>query len=91
MADETLPDLSLDLDDDYNPAEVARQRLEAQRLEAIRLLQAGRTPVEVAERLSVHPSSVRKWRDLHALGGFPALAVRKPPGQPRGISFLRRR
>lgn len=28
---------------------------------------------------------------LDALGGFPALAVRKPPGQPRGISFLRRR
>lgn len=89
MADETLSDLTPD--DDDTPAEVARQRLEAQRLQAISLLRAGRTPVEVAERLGVHPTSVRKWRDLYALGGFPALAVRKPPGQPRGIPFLRRR
>lgn len=89
MANDTPRDDDLDLDD--NPAEMARQRLEDQRLQAIRLLRDGLTPVQVADRLGVHPTSVRKWRDLHALGGFAALAVRQPPGRPRGSSFTVRR
>lgn len=66
---------------DYNPAQLNREVLAAKRRRAIALLAQGMDAVAIAERLGVHPATVRDWRFRHELGGDAALAVRKPPGR----------
>lgn len=58
------------------------EALEARRLEAGRLLLAGRGIREVARLVNASPSSVKRWKDALEEGGLEALAAKPHPGRP---------
>jgi len=53
---------------------------------AVELLQDGSTQVDVAERLGVSLSSVKRWKQAFANGGVAALAPKKPKPPSRRLS-----
>jgi transposase len=60
--------------------------LENRRREAIRLLNQGRPPGEVAVLVSCHPKSVSRWKKLQKEGGLAALRARPHTGRPAALS-----
>lgn len=79
------------MEDDFNPAEDTRRAWYALRLKAVRLLEAGHAPAQIAAGLGVHPATVREWRKRYAVGGLDALRVGRPPGRKAGSTFVRTR
>lgn len=60
--------------------------LEARRRIAVKLLQEGKTPREVADFLGVHRRTVERWRNLHRQQGEEGLKVRPSSGRPPRLS-----
>jgi transposase len=56
--------------------------LEQRRAQAIRLLQDGLMPVDVAKRLGVDRRSVRRWRASYEHAGAQGIQRRPAPGRP---------
>lgn len=62
------------------------EELEQRRLRALRLLDAGFSPVEVARQLGVERRSVRRWKAAARKGGAKAVAAKPASGRPRHLS-----
>jgi transposase len=60
--------------------------LEDRRLRALRLLDEGFAPVEVARQIGVDRRSVRRWKATARQGGPKAVAAKPAPGRPRRLS-----
>src|SRR3989304_727390 len=58
------------------------EELERRRKRAIRLLQDGYAPVEVAERVGVARRSVRRWKAAFRRRGEKGIRARKASGRP---------
>jgi transposase len=61
---------------------------ELQRLReiAVKAVQGGKTPVQVAEVLGVHPASVRKWWNAFRQQGTDGIASKPHPGRPSRLT-----
>jgi transposase len=64
--------------------------LEARRLRALKLLEEGRQPGEVARLLGVDRRNVRLWKAKARAGGPEALRARKASGRPPKLSARQR-
>jgi transposase len=62
------------------------QELEQRRLRAVRLLNEGFSPVEVARQIGVDRRSVRRWKAATREGGAKAVAAKAASGRPRRLS-----
>jgi transposase len=60
--------------------------LEDRRLRALRLLDEGFAPVEVARQIGVDRRSVRRWKAAARKGGAKAVAAKPASGRPRRLS-----
>lgn len=60
------------------------RRLRA-RCQAVLMAQRGRKRQAIAEDLSVHRTTVKKWLDQYRAGGVVGLKVRRAPGKPPRI------
>jgi transposase len=60
----------------------SQELLEWRRYRAIALLEAGKSPAEVAEFLGVGRNTVYRWRRRYRREGQPGLAARSIPGRP---------
>lgn len=60
--------------------------LEERRLRAIRLLEEGFSPVEVARQIGVDRRSVRRWKAASRKGGAEAVAAKPASGRPRRLT-----
>lgn len=60
--------------------------LESRRRIGVEKLQDGRTQVQVADFLGVHPVTVAKWTARHRLKGNLGLAAKPTPGRPRFLT-----
>ena len=60
-------------------------QLEQRRVRALRLLEEGYAPVEVARRVGVDRRSVRRWKATARRGGAAAIAAKPAPGRPRRL------
>lgn len=67
------------------------KELERRRMQAIRMLADGRSPVEVAGRLGVDRRSVRRWKAAAARGGSRALRATPARGRPSRLNSQQRR
>ena len=61
------------------------QQLERRRLQALRLLREGFSPVEVARQVGVDRRSVRRWKAAARHGGAKALTAKPAAGRPRRL------
>ncbi len=61
------------------------QELERRRRRAIRLLQEGHAPVEVARMVGCDRRSVRRWKAAYRKGGEASLRARRIAGRPPRI------
>ena len=64
--------------------------LEARRREAMRLLDEGVTPADVAARVGCHVKSVHRWNGLRSRGGHAALRARPNTGRPPRLTERQR-
>ena len=62
------------------------EELERRRMRAIRLLQEGRQPVEVAPMVGVDRRSVRRWNATFRKDGMQSLKHKKAAGRPQRLS-----
>lgn len=62
------------------------EELEHRRRLAVRRLQEGYTPQEIADFLEVDPSSVRRWDAAFRQQGALGLSASPAPGRPRKLS-----
>jgi transposase len=62
------------------------QDLEQRRLRAVRLLDEGFSPVEVARQIGVDRRSVRRWKAAAREGGKAAVAAKPASGRPRRLT-----
>ena len=60
----------------------SQELLEWRRYRAIALLEAGKSPAEVAEFLGVGRNTVYRWRRHYRREGQPGIAARVIPGRP---------
>lgn len=60
----------------------SQELLEWRRQRAIELMEAGKTPAEVAEFLAVGRNTVYRWRRRYRQGGRGGIASRSIPGRP---------
>ena len=60
--------------------------LEDRRLRALRLLDEGFAPVEVARQIGVDRRSVRRWKAAARQGGASAVAAKPASGRPRRLT-----
>ena len=67
------------------------EELERRRKRAIRLLQDGYAPVEVAERVGVARRSVRRWKAAFRRRGEKGIRARKASGRPPKLDGPKRR
>lgn len=63
--------------------------LERRRLLAVQRVSEGKTPVEVAYFLGVHPTSVRKWWRAYQKHHVAGLASKPVPGRPPKLTPAR--
>lgn len=61
------------------------EQLERRRLQALRLLRGGLSPVEVARQVGVDRRSVRRWKAAVRHGGAKALNAKPAAGRPRRL------
>ena len=61
------------------------EQLERRRLQALRLLRGGLSPVEVARQVGVDRRSVRRWKAAARHGGAKALNAKPAAGRPRRL------
>jgi transposase len=64
--------------------------LEARRREAMRLLDEGVKPADVAARVGCHVKSVHRWKGLRSRGGHAALRARPNTGRPPRLTAKQR-
>jgi transposase len=64
-----------------------RQQLERRRLQAIRCLEGGKEPAEVARWLGASMSSVSRWRDVCRENVKSGLRPKPTPGRPPRLSM----
>ena len=62
------------------------QELEQRRLRALRLLNEGFAPVEVARQIGVDRRSVRRWKAAARKGGAAAVSAKPAAGRPRRLT-----
>lgn len=64
---------------------------ELQRLRelAVQAVQGGKTPVQVAEVLRVHPASIRKWWNAFKEKGLEGISAKPHPGRPPKLTKWR--
>ena len=62
------------------------EQLEHRRVQALRLLRAGLSPVEVARQVGVDRRSVRRWKAAARHGGARALSAKPASGRPRRLA-----
>src|SRR5262249_30275695 len=74
---------------EMRPVEESKQ-LRERRARAIALLSDGLTQAQVADRLRVHPRSVRRWNAAYHLAGAAGLAARPVPGRPSKLTARQR-
>jgi transposase len=67
------------------------EELERRRERAIRLLQDGYAPVEVAQRVGVARRSVRRWKAAFRRRGKKGIRARKASGRPPKLDGSQRR
>jgi transposase len=65
--------------------------LERQRRLAAQRVREGKTPIQVAQFLGVHPSSIRKWWKAYQKHGDAGLAAKPHPGRPPKLTPTRQR
>jgi transposase len=66
----------------WQPTQFTRAQLEERRLEAARLLRAGRlSQAAIAREVGVHRATVTRWKQQLAAGGRRALRRRRAPGR----------
>jgi transposase len=63
----------------------SQSSLEKRRLKALKFLEDGWAPVDVARQLGVDRRSVRRWRAAFERDGREALAAKPVPGRPRKL------
>jgi transposase len=61
------------------------EQLERRRKQALRLLQRGYPPVEVARRVGVDRRSVRRWNAAYRKHGRQGIEAKPAPGRPRKL------
>lgn len=62
------------------------KELERRRIRAIRLLEEGNPPVEVARAVGVDRRSVRRWNAAYRKGGEEAIKRQPTPGRPQKLT-----
>ena len=67
------------------------EELQRRRERAIRLLQEGYAPVDVAQRVGVARRSVRRWKASFRERGKKGIAAHQATGRPPKLGVLRRR
>jgi len=65
---------------------LSHAQLEAIRFEAVKLVQAGRSPTAVARELGLYSARVFVWLADYRAGGWDALRARKASGRPKRLS-----
>ncbi len=65
--------------------------LERRRRRAIGLLEAGHRQSEVARMVGVHPSSVKRWREVYEKKGEGGLTAKPMPGRPSKLTARQRK
>jgi transposase len=65
---------------------LSHERLEEIRFEAVRAVQSGQRPTEVARALGLYTSRVFVWLADYRAGGWDALRSRKASGRPKRLS-----
>ena len=59
-------------------------------MQAVKLLKAGRSTTEIAQRLGVDSRSVRRWRTEYERKGQAGLQAKPPPGRPNKLTTRQR-
>jgi transposase len=67
------------------------EALERRRHQAMQLIDEGLSPVEVAQRVGVDPTSVRRWKAAYRRRGMAALRAKPTPGRPYKLGEKGRR
>ena len=67
------------------------ENLQQRRERAIRLLEKGEAPVEVARQLGVDRRSVRRWKSTYRRQGIDGIRARPATGRPSRLSAAKKR
>jgi transposase len=67
-------------------AKKGRRALEEERIHAVRLMEAGKSPGEIAEIMNVGRSTVFEWQQKYREGGLAALSTKFASGRPTTLS-----
>ena len=60
--------------------------LEEIRFEAVKAVQAGKSPSEVAREMGLYPNRVFVWLAMYRAGGWDSLRARKASGRPKRLT-----
>jgi transposase len=60
--------------------------LEEIRVEAVKAVQSGKSPSEVAREMGIYPNRVFVWLAAYRAGGWDALRARKATGRPKRLT-----
>ena len=72
--------------DDFRVARKGRRADEEERIRAVRLMEAGKSPEQIAEILDVGRSTVFWWQKKYREGGLAALSTKFASGRPTTLS-----
>jgi transposase len=64
-----------------------QQEFERRRLRAMKMIEKGMMPVQVAREIGVDRRSVRRWKAVYRKKGIEGLKAKPIPGRPRVLTF----
>src|SRR3954466_14884137 len=64
---------------------LSHAHLEEVRFEAVKAVQAGKSPSEVAREMGLYPNRVFVWLAMYRAGGWDALRAQKASGRPKRL------
>ena len=65
---------------------LSHSHLEEIRFEAVKAVQAGKSPSEVAREMNLYPNRVFVWLAMYRAGGWDALRSNKASGRPKRLT-----
>jgi transposase len=65
---------------------LSHAHLEEIRFEAVKAVQAGKSPSEVAREMGLYPNRVFVWLSMYRAGGWDALRAHKASGRPKRLN-----